>query len=400
MQKIINTLATTVFLMSLFGIVVVASATEQGNVTNFAELLRGRAVKQLIWLAVALSAGVLVSRADYRLYKRPDVMMVMFGVSVVLLSLVFVPGIGASINGSHRWINCRFMNLQPSEFVKLVMVALTCAWIDRVGWHVQRFKQGILYPGLAIGIIVGLLLLETDMGATMVLLVVCGVILFAAGARLAHLAPIAVLGLVLLVAVMMLIPNRRTRFFSFVNAKLGTEYSGLVVDEADKKKMKKEQDDKRYHVEQSLEAFKNGGLTGVGFMHSIQKKYYLPEAHTDFIFAIAGEEFGFIASALVVLGFMTVLTCGVLIALRAPDRFGRFLAFGLTFLLIFQAGFNLGVVTDLLPTKGIALTFLSYGGTNLLASMIAIGVILNIGHAALEAEAFQDANAFRDAVKI
>ena len=397
MRIIINVLATTVFFLALFGIVVVASATEKGTITDFSQLLSSNAVKQVLWLVIALAVGFCVSQTNYQRFKQPGLMLAMFLITVVLLALVFAPGIGHEVKGSHRWINLRFFKLQPSEFAKLVMIILTCAWIDHVGWRVQRLLEGILWPGLAIGTVVALLLAETDVGATMVLLIVCGTILFAAGVKLLHLIPAGVLGILLLVAVMLVIPSRRARIVHFANAKFNTQYA--VVAESEEK-AKQDQERARHQAEQSKLAFINGGAWGVGYMQSMQKKYYLPESHTDFIFPIAGEEFGYVASILVVLGFLTILTCGVLIALRAPDRFGRYLAFGMTFLLIFQASFNMGVVTDMLPTKGIALPFLSYGGTSLLASMIAIGVILNVGHAALQNEEIQETNAFRDAVRV
>ena len=398
MRIIIKVLATTVFLMALFGIVMVASATEKGATTDVSQLLGSNAVRQAMWLVIALAAGLVASHIDYELYKRPRLMLAMAVITVVLLALVFVPGIGHKAGGSYRWINLYFFKVQPSEFAKLAMVVLTCAWVDHVGWRVQRVWEGIVWPGVAIGIIAALLLLEPDVGAAAVVLIVCGAILFAAGVKVGQLVPPGLLGVALLVLVILLIPNRRERFFRSIDAKFGTQLASV---EEDQEKARKERERVRHQPEEAKLAFINGGLLGVGYMESMQKKYYLPEAHTDFIFAIVGEEFGYFASTLVVLGFLTILTCGILISLRVPDRFGRYLAFGMTFLLIFQAGFNLIVVTDIsLVTKGIALPFLSYGGTSLLASMIAIGVILNVGRAALQCEAAQETNAFRDAVQV
>ena len=397
MNKIINIMATAVFVMALFGVVAVASATDKGRFVELSQLARSNAVRQLGWLLAAVGAGLGVLGVDYRFYRRPGFMLALFLGTLVLLALVFAPVFGHGINGSHRWVNLGPLRMQPSEFAKLAMVALTCAWIDRAGWNARRFKEGIMYPGAAIGFVVVLLLLETDVGATVVLLVSCGAVLFAAGARLAHLLPMAALGLAVLVVVMLLIPNRRARVMGFVNEKFNAEYALL---DADRDKAVRDGAVARDHARQALEALRNGGMWGVGYMNSSQKKFYLREAHTDFIAAIIGEEFGFAVCLLVLLGYGVILVCGMVIAHRAPDRFGRLLAFGMTFLLAFQAAFNLGVVADMLPTKGIALPFLSYGGSSLVASMVAVGVILNVGHKVLLAEVSDDANVFRDAVKI
>jgi len=375
MRIIINVLATTVFFLALFGIVVVASATEKGTITDFSQLLSSNAVKQVLWLVIALAVGFCVSQTNYQRFKQPGLMLAMFLITVVLLALVFAPGIGHEVKGSHRWINLRFFKLQPSEFAKLVMIILTCAWIDHVGWRVQRLLEGILWPGLAIGTVVALLLAETDVGATMVLLIVCGTILFAAGVKLLHLIPAGVLGILLLVAVMLVIPSRRARIVHFANAKFNTQYA--VVAESEEK-AKQDQERARHQAEQSKLAFINGGAWGVGYMQSMQKKYYLPEAHTDFIFPTIGEELGLAGTLLIVFCYVLLTVSGIAIAINARDVFGMLMGVGLTVFLSIQAALNIGVTTKILPNKGIPLPFISYGGSNLLFSLAAVGILLSI----------------------
>ena len=154
-----------------------------------------------------------------------------------------------------------------------------------------------------------------------------------------------------------------------------------------------------YQVKQSILAFVNGGVSGVGLNNSIQKHFYLPEAHTDFIFAIVGEEFGMVGTMAVVLLFVVILICGIWIAFKAPDRLGRLIAFGLTLMLVFQAAFNVGVVIGALPTKGLALPFISYGGTNMLTALISIGILINIGRHIEEVEYDAHAQMVRNAAK-
>ena len=194
----------------------------------------------------------------------------------------------------------------------------------------------------------------------MVVCVVGGLLMFVAGTRIIYLLGFGAAGIAVVGTFVLANANRMER----IRAWLHGEESGSAA---------------AYQLKQALIAFENGGPWGVGFNQSIQKYNYLPEAHTDFIFAIGGEEFGFLFSIGVLLAFVLILVCGIRISQRAPDRLGRMLAFGMTVLLVFQAGFNIGVVTGCLPTKGLALPFMSYGGTNLITAMLAVGTLVNIG---------------------
>jgi cell division protein FtsW len=314
-----------------------------------------------MWLVFATFVGFVASKFDYHLWKKYPVLPIIFYAAIILaLALVVCPGIRKLVNGSYRWLSLGPIRVQPSEFAKLAIVVCLSVWMDRIGWRVGQFVRGAVIPGGIIALIAVLLLAEPDFGATMVILVLGGGILFVTGVRLGHLFLLGGIGIPPVAVLIALNKNRMDRILAFFSESGGDRAAA-------------------YHVEQSKIAFKCGGPWGVGFNESIQKYNYLPEAHTDFIFAIGGEEFGFVFTISVVIAFIILLVCGMLIAIRAPDRLGRLLAFGMTLLLIFQAAFNIGVVTDWLPTKGLALPFMSYGGTNLVTALFAIGTLINVG---------------------
>jgi len=228
----------------------------------------------------------------------------------------------------------------------------------RVGRHAQKLKEGIIFPIVGLCVILGLIMAEPDFGTTLLLGAVGMLIMFAGGSRVAHLVVVAVCGACAFALAVMRDPVRMGRVLAFL---MPEKYPATA-----------------YHLAQSKVAFIRGGLFGVGLGKSIQKQFYLPEAHTDFILAIIGEELGFIATCVVVLMFLGILVCGLIISFNAPDLFGKLLGFGVTMMIVLQASINIGVVTGCLPTKGLALPFISYGGSSLLVSISCIGVLVNI----------------------
>ncbi len=363
MRKTLTALATTVVLLLGVGVVVLASASAvraQGLYGDPHFFVK----RQLIWLALAIGVVFAVSRFDYHWWREMPALTVGFYAAVLIaLMLVFVPGIGVKVNGSYRWLQLGPIRVQPSEFAKILTVVAVSVWFDRVGWRVRQFWKGAVLPCAGLAAVAGLIIVESDFGATLVVLAAGGALMFVAGTRIWYLLAFGACACVPVVAMIAANPNRMERLLAWwVKRSGGTTNSPAA-----------------YHVEQALVAFKNGGPWGVGFNQSIQKYNYLPEAHTDFIFAIGGEEFGFRFSIIILLAFAVILVCGMLISMRAPDRLGRLLAFGMTLLLVFQAVFNIGVVTDCLPTKGLALPFISYGGTNLIAALFAVGTLFNVG---------------------
>ena len=360
MRKTLTTLALTVVALLGLGIVLLATASAvraQGLYADPHFFVK----RQLLWLALSLAVVFTASRFDYHWWKETPLFTVGFYVMVVLaLLLVFCPGIGGKVKGSYRWLVLGPLRMQPSEFAKILTVIAMGVWMDRIGWRVRQFWKGAVFPALGLGLLAGLLVIEPDFGSTMVVCVVGGLLMFVVGTRLIYLLLFGAGGLAGVCALLVTNANRMERIKAWMHG----EDSGSSA---------------AYQLKQAILAFENGGPWGVGFNQSIQKYNYLPEAHTDFIFAIGGEEFGFIFSISVLLAYAVILVCGILISMRAPDRLGRLLAFGMTLLLVFQAAFNIGVVTGCLPTKGLALPFISYGGTNLITALFAVGTLMNVG---------------------
>lgn len=250
------------------------------------------------------------------------------------------------------------------------MLIVMAAWYSYVGIKSRSILKGFLYPFLLLGIMAAPVALSPDVGATIVIIISCGTILIAAGVKWRYLLLALILIGVAGSLFIMSSPNRRSRVKTYIASMKGEESEEATG----------------YHRVQSLESFARGGANGAGIGNSIQKYSFLPEANTDFIFSIAGEEFGLKATLLITALFMIFLYCGVYIAFHACDRFGKLLALGLTILLTFEAGFNIGMVTGCLPTKGLALPFISYGGTSMAASFMAIGLLIGIGNTSANKE--------------
>ena len=313
--------------------------------------------RQVIWGILALLAGAIAARVDYHYWRFLAVPV--FGIAVVLLALVFVPGIGVKIGGSRRWLHIGSFGLQPSEFAKFALIIIMAWWMAREQRYASGFLRGALIPAGLMGVATGLIFLEPDFGTTLLSAVVGLGIMFAGGTRLVYLLIFATGGLGMFALAVMHDSVRMKRILAFLDPdKYSQTYSFQLVS--------------------AINAFIAGGLGGVGLGQSMQKQYYLPEAHTDFIFAIIGEELGIFATVAVVVLFAGIFFCGLKISYRSPDVFGRLLAFGLTLMTTLQAAINIGVVTGCLPTKGLPLPFISFGGSSLIMSLVGIGVLVNI----------------------
>ena len=350
------------------GLIVLSSASEANGVRlyNDAYFFMKR---QFAYLAVGILIAVGTALFDYRKW-RDHMFLSWFAFAVVFAMLLAVfPPIGRAINGSYRWINLGPLNLQPSEFAKLLTVIILSVWLDRVGWRVELFKHGAVVPGLLIGILAAPVMFEPDFGSTMVIGLVGFLVMLIAGVRMLHMFPFFALGGTALVYKVVTNANRMARIAAFFGIKI--EVGAEVMDAAAKRAA--------YQADQALVAIGNGGIWGVGLNQSMQKHYYLPEAHTDFIFAIGAEELGRPFSVATLLLFIAFFGLSLYIACKASDRLGRFLVMGMSFIIFFQAMFNIGVVCEALPTKGMALPFFSYGGTNMLSAFFAVGTILSVG---------------------
>ena len=336
------------------GLVVLSSASEANAVR-----LHGDAnyfiKRQFIYLVAGVVLAIVVATFDYHnwrdvRWRGVEVLTWLF--FVVVMGLLVAVLFSRAINGSHRWINFGPVRLQPSELAKLLTVIVLAVWLDKAGWKIGKFIQGLLWPAALVTIIVAPVLAEPDFGSSMVICAVGGLLMFVAGTRILHLAPFAVSGVLAIGTLICFNKNRMVRLFD---------------------------DSKQYQVTQALKAIANADIWGVGLGESIQKHLWLPEAHTDFVFAVGAEELGILFSVATVCLFVAFFALSVYIARKASDRFGRFLVIGMTFIIFFQAMFNIGVVCKALPTKGMALPFFSYGGTNLLSAFFAVGTILSVG---------------------
>jgi cell division protein FtsW len=314
-------------------------------------------VMQSIWCALGLVICVAVAASDYRWLKKLAWPMLL--ISVVLLGLVLEKHFGVVRGRARRWFSFGPISLQPSEFAKITLI-IALAWY---GEHFQRrmptFKRGILIPGLFIAPVIGLIFIEPDVGNAMLLAAVVCCMLLIAGIKVRYFLPPLMIGLVALGIFLYNNPMRSQRIYSWTH-------------------LEETKQDKGRQQYQAMLAFGAGGMTGLGLGNGRQKLGFVPEHHTDFILSIIGEELGLIATLLVVTAFVVLLICGLIIASRACDTFGMLLASGITLLIGLQAAINIGVVTAALPNKGLPLPFISYGGSNLLAMLICIGLLLSV----------------------
>ncbi len=355
MPKVSAVLITVVSVLLGIGLIVLASVSGVKGLTAFHDS-QYFIKRQAIWLIFAIIAGIFTARFDYHWWRK---WVIPFSLAVIfLLIIVLIPHIGRVVGGSRRWLRFGSVSFQPSEFGKFASIIALSAWIAHIDRRVARFKDGFLYPLIILGIFMSLIFLEPDYGTTILVGGVGMAVMFIGGTRITYLFWFGVLGGAAFTFAIAANPVRMKRVTAFLHPEI---YPDIA-----------------YHLNQSKTSFMNGGIWGVGYGNSIQKQLYLPEAHTDFIFAILGEELGLIATVAVVILFSIILICGIIISIRSVDLFGRLLAFGITMLLTIQAALNIGVVTGCLPTKGIALPFISYGGSSLVISVAAIGVLLNI----------------------
>lgn len=311
--------------------------------------------RQVVYAFVGLIGMVLLMNFDYHRLRRFSVPLVV--VTPILLGLVLL--MGEKTLGAKRWIDLGFLNLQPSEFAKLALVMVLAHYLSDLGEGVGRFTAGIMLPLLFTAILAGLIMAEPDMGTTLVLCGTCFCLIFAAGARVWQMGLLSGPVLLILIIYALGAPYRRRRLFNFLDPFKDPQGAG-------------------YQVIQSLYALGSGGPFGVGIGRSRQKFSYLPEAHTDYIFSIIGEELGLVGTLFVLTLFFFLIWRGLRTALAAKDTYGTLLAVGITSLIGVQAILNIGVVTASLPVTGITLPLLSSGGSSLMVTLVGLGILLNI----------------------
>ncbi|MBS4054111.1 MAG: putative lipid II flippase FtsW [Thermaerobacter sp.] len=350
--------ALLIFILALVtaGVVMVYSAsfplslTRHGHGWFFA-------LRQMLWAIAGIVALTIASYINYRKWQQASTVLLL--ATILLLLALYVPGVGFSVQGSTRWINLGLFNLQPSEIAKVTMVMWVAAFLARKADRLRSFTKGTMPVLLVTGLVAGLIFDQPDLGTAVAIVLVMCLVLFAGGLPWGQIISLGVLGIGLLAVGIKTADYRLERFMSFLNPWQDPLDTG-------------------YHIIQSLYAIGLGGIFGRGLGESIQKRFFLPEPHNDFIFAIISEEWGFIGGAVIIALFGAVAWRGLRIAARAPDKFSGLLATGLTSMIVSQAFINMGVVTGLMPVTGITLPFISYGGSSLLMVMGSAGVLLNI----------------------
>ena len=369
MRYVTYILVTCVGVLLTLGTVMLCSAPAGFTHFNFE--------KQLAYCVVGVAACVLAARGDYGSLKKFS--WLVYGVAVAALLAVLL--IGVSRGGARRWFNLSFMLVQPSEPAKLALILALAYYIDWKQRQMDRWLEGLVYPLLLSGTVMGLVLFEPDFGTTILLGGVVGALLFLAGVPMWRLALAAVAGLLLISALISLDPVRRTRMLGYFH----------------KDQPVAELNDVKYHSEQSEIAIGSGGLFGFGLGEGLMKMGSVPENHTDFIFSIVGEELGLAMTVPVVLAYAVIFLCGLFVSSRARDPFGVFLGLGITLLLGMQSFINIGVVTGMLPNKGLALPFMSYGGSSLVVMLTSVGLLINVARHHAEPEpAFAEPLSFDD----
>lgn len=313
--------------------------------------------RQLAWLTFGLVLLHVVSRIDYVWWKR--LALPLLGFITVLLVVVLIPSVGVAAKGARRWLHLGPISIQPVEMVKLIAVIYLAAYLAKKEDRLQSFGDGVLPAVVVVGLLSGLVLMEPDLGTIVVIGLVTAGMLFLGGARVSHLLRLVPVALAAVMVLICLSPYRWQRLIAFLNPEKDPTGAG-------------------FQINQSFLAFGRGGLFGVGLGESKQKLFFLPEGHTDFVLALIGEELGLLGTGIIILLFALFAIRGFQIAARARMPFGRYLGIGITTLIGIQALINACVVTGLLPTKGLTLPFVSYGGSSLVMSLVGVGILLNI----------------------
>jgi len=341
--------------LALFGVVMVYSASavmaakENGNQFYYV-------LKQGVWVAIGFVVMLLMMQFNYQQLKRRHIVYGLLFLTSIALLAVF--GFSSS-NGAHRWIKLPGVSLQPSEVSKLALIIFLAYFLEKRAGEEGDLWRTFIPCGMVTALLAGLIVIEPDFGTSMMLALIFVVMIYTAGARVLHLAMAAAPALIVAAGLLIFVPWRLKRLITFLDPWADQQGAG-------------------FQVVQSLIAVGSGGPQGLGFAQGKQKMLFLPFAHSDFIFAVIGEELGLVGALAVVAVFALFLWRGVRTALLAPDRFGMLLSLGIVTSIVAQALFNISVVLSLVPTKGIPLPFISYGGSSLVPTLAAVGILLNV----------------------
>jgi cell division protein FtsW len=349
-------LFTATFILICIGVVMIYSASSIYAWEKYKDSLFFLK-RHVSFIIIGLILSLLIMGMDYkRLRKWAKPLLVL---SFLLLILVLIPGLGREVAGARRWFRFKFISFQPSELANIAMIIYMADFISRKSEYIKTFRQGFLPPMFILGATALLILMQPDLGTVLALGMVIFIMLFIAGVRISYLFLLVLVSLPLLYILIFSVPYRRQRMMSFLNPWSDPKGSG-------------------FQVIQSQIALGSGGIFGIGLGHSRQKLFYLPAAHTDFIFSIIGEELGLIGTVGVIILLMIFIQQGLKIIKNAPDKFGYFLSLGIVLMISLKALINIGVSCGILPTKGLPLPFISYGGSSFIFDMISVGILMNI----------------------
>ena len=336
--------------LTMMGLVMLFSA---GAVRGAQDLL----FKQIVWVAVSLLVGGYAAIVNLDWLRKRTILI--FGLCLFGLVLTLLPGVGVKVNGAQRWIGLGSLRIQPSEFAKIGMVLLLAKYFSEEQRMIGSLVKGFIVPSMLIGTVCGLIILQPDFGTCFLCGAVGAILMFQAGVGLKWLMPVAGLAVTVFSILVYFDPVRIRRVTSFLDVEANAN-------------------DSAYQLWQGMLAFGVGGVEGVGLGMGRQQMYFLPEAHTDFIFPVIGEELGLIATFFILIAFF-ILFFSVGVKLRQVSRLHEYLlAMGSLLFVVLQAIINMGVVTGCLPTKGMSLPFISYGGSNLVVTFIFVGLIINV----------------------
>ena len=356
MKKFDSTLFITILITSIFGIIMIYSASYIWAEYKFNDPFKF-VKNQFLFFIIGVIMMIFISKIDYNKYLKYSNKILL--AIVILLILVLIPGIGTIRNGSRSWFGIGSFGIQPSEAAKLALIIFASKYLSNNQKDIKNIKKGVI-PILGITLFIfGLIMLQPDFGTGVIIVMSIIGLLFVAGANLKFFFSLGILGVIGVVVLIIIAPYRLERIISFINPWSDPLGSG-------------------FQIIQSLYAIGPSGLFGYGFLNSRQKHFYLPEPQTDFIFSIIAEEFGFMGIIIVSTLFLIIIYKGFKIARNSKDLFSKYLAFGITFELAFQAMLNLMVVTGLIPVTGVTLPFFSYGGSSLLITLCSMGILLNI----------------------
>jgi cell division protein FtsW len=344
--------------LTIFGLVMVYSASsviassQHGMSSYFL-------VRQLLYAGVGFLCLIFLMNVDYRTWQKPKVIRAILIVCAIVLVFVLTQ---PKVNGAHRWLRYGgFISFQPSEIAKLAVLMFIASFLEKHEGEINHPVRGLLPFGIIVGLFAGLIIIEPDLGQALCLCMIAGILLYVAGLEWKYIVGAVLLALPAFYFFVLREPFRLKRMEAFLNPFHDPLGAG-------------------WQISQSLTAVGSGGLYGLGLGASKQKLYFLPEASSDFIFAVIGEELGLIGTCLVAIAFLIFFYRGIRIILRSPDRFGFYLGLGITLMVVLQGFINISMVLAMMPTKGIALPFISQGGSSLLLNLLATGVLLNISH--------------------